>query len=580
MRNVFVKADFSGQELRVLAEVSKDERMIDAFNKNYDLHLLTANNVFSLNLSDKYFIKGSREYQEVVKKYAQERHKAKNGVNFPIVYGTSQPLTAKILTPNGWKYMGDIKVGDKIFTANGSKTKIKAIFPQGLRPVYKLTMKDGSSTECDENHLWEIQTLYDKSVNRKRIIPTFNLIKILKMGRKKPQNNCYIDYCSALDFSTKNQAICPYIMGLFLGDGCRSKESFKFSNSNISIIDRVKDLLPLGYKLSKDKGHCYRITTKRIKNKKGQYIESNIFCKTLKELGLYGKYSYEKFIPKLYLYGDVIQRLQLFAGLVDSDGSLNHTAYEYTTTSEQLAKDVQFLVKSLGGRATIKKKPSFGSKIYKGKIINNKRPRYRVFISFPPHCWPNSIQNIEYVGMKECQCIRIEHPSGLYITDDFIVTHNSEYGISKRLGVSVEEAKRWIKEFFRLYPGVKKAVDKTVRELEKQEWVATIMGRRRRFPGYNKMNWREKSKIRRQAFNHKIQGASADISKIAGKKLLKHLPEYNAKVVLFVHDEYVFECPKDMSEMFAKKVKEVMENSVSLSVKMIVDVSIVNCYGD
>jgi len=160
-----------------------------------------------------------------------------------------------------------------------------------------------------------------------------------------------------------------------------------------------------------------------------------------------------------------------------------------------------------------------------------------------------------------------------------IVYGTSEYGISKRLGVPVKESKRWIKEFFKLYPGIKEAVNNTVKELEQQEWVATMMGRRRRFPGYNKCNWQEKSKIRRQAFNHKIQGASADIGKIAGVKLLRYLPEYNAKVVLFVHDEYVFECPKNVAEAFAKKVKEVMENSVCLSVKMLVDVSIVENYG-
>lgn len=87
MRNVFVKADYSGQELRVLAEVSKDANMVAAFNKNYDLHLFTANRVFDLNLDDKCFINGSKEHTEACRKFKEKRHQAKNGVNFPTVYG-------------------------------------------------------------------------------------------------------------------------------------------------------------------------------------------------------------------------------------------------------------------------------------------------------------------------------------------------------------------------------------------------------------------------------------------------------------------------------------------------------------
>jgi len=87
MRNVFVKADYSSQELRVLAEVSKDANMVDAFNKNYDLHLFTANRVFNLGLADKDFINGTKEHEEASRKFKEKRHQAKNGINFPTVYG-------------------------------------------------------------------------------------------------------------------------------------------------------------------------------------------------------------------------------------------------------------------------------------------------------------------------------------------------------------------------------------------------------------------------------------------------------------------------------------------------------------
>jgi len=87
--NVFVKGDWAGQELRVLGEVSKDENLIAAFNDNIDVHLLTANSIFKLGLSRWELCTKHPEYDSNKKKYSQERHKAKNGVNFPVVYGTS-----------------------------------------------------------------------------------------------------------------------------------------------------------------------------------------------------------------------------------------------------------------------------------------------------------------------------------------------------------------------------------------------------------------------------------------------------------------------------------------------------------
>ena len=85
--NVFVCADYSGQELRNLAEVSNDKNMVAAFNNNYDLHLYTANSAFNLNLSDRSFINSTKEHENASQTYKRERHQAKNGINFPTVYG-------------------------------------------------------------------------------------------------------------------------------------------------------------------------------------------------------------------------------------------------------------------------------------------------------------------------------------------------------------------------------------------------------------------------------------------------------------------------------------------------------------
>lgn len=147
-------------------------------------------------------------------------------------------------------------------------------------------------------------------------------------------------------------------------------------------------------------------------------------------------------------------------------------------------------------------------------------------------------------------------------------------------GVSKEEAQRWLDEFDALYPGVKAAIELTKRQLRNDGYVTTLMGRRRRFPYYASANAFDKGGMERQAFNFKIQGFSADMMKTAAAKVSAILDDFKAKIVLTVHDELIYELPKKYAEEFSSMVKYIMENCVCLSVPIIVDVSIVNSYGD
>src|SRR3990167_4986611 len=72
--------------------------------------------------------------------------------------GKAQPLDAKVLTPNGWKLMGEISIGDKVIGDDGNQTNVVGVYPQGDKDVYRVTFSDGSSTECCDEHLWMTQT--------------------------------------------------------------------------------------------------------------------------------------------------------------------------------------------------------------------------------------------------------------------------------------------------------------------------------------------------------------------------------------------------------------------------------------
>ena len=146
--------------------------------------------------------------------------------------------------------------------------------------------------------------------------------------------------------------------------------------------------------------------------------------------------------------------------------------------------------------------------------------------------------------------------------------------------ITVEEAQRWMDAFHGLYPNVKKAIHITKLELQEQQYVITMMGRRRRFPGYNQMNKWEKAGVLRQAFNFKIQGFSADLFKMSASRLRKECIKFGANIVLVIHDEIIYEVPEDVAEEFSKIVKYIMETIVCLSVPMVVDILIVRNYGE
>lgn len=152
--------------------------------------------------------------------------------------------------------------------------------------------------------------------------------------------------------------------------------------------------------------------------------------------------------------------------------------------------------------------------------------------------------------------------------------------IAKDNGVSVAEAKRWLDEFDKLYPGVKIWKDSVFKKIRRFGYTSTLMGRRRRFPNYHNSGRWDKAKMERQAANFEIQGFSADQMKLAAVKIRQFLPKYRARFVLTVHDELVFELPYKYAEEFSCLVKDIMEHCVSMKVPIVVDISIKKSYGE
>ena len=150
------------------------------------------------------------------------------------------------------------------------------------------------------------------------------------------------------------------------------------------------------------------------------------------------------------------------------------------------------------------------------------------------------------------------------------------FSLSKDIGVTVAEAKRYIKNYLDNFPKVSEFMDKTVDDGIKNGYVTTLFGRRRYIPELSASNKVLQAFGKRAAMNAPIQGAAADIIKIAMIRVYNKLREskLDAKLILQVHDELIVEAKEDCADKAAALLKEEMENAVKLTVPMTVDVNI------
>jgi predicted phage terminase large subunit-like protein len=347
-----------------------------------------------------------------------------------------------VLTPSGFVEMKNVVAGTKVIAANGKVSTVLSTSPVKKRPIYEITLDDGSKVRCSDNHLWKVQTRDDRRRKNKdgsekyRTIELSEMLKNYKIENGK-RCNYSIDYVKRIDFEEKDFLIHPYVMGVLLGDGGISQQGQIVSTADEQIIDKVNEFLPNGYCLKHKNGFDYRINGHEGKSTKC----GSIITKELQKYGLQGKTSIEKFIPNDYLYCSYEQRLWLLRGLMDTDGSAKENYCVFATISKQLSNDVCELVHSLGGYVSINERKSGYKKNGEYLKCNNY---YELIIQFPQvhddiFCLERKkekykpkrktlkryITDIQYVGEEDCKCIYIDDESHLYITDNYIITHNT-----------------------------------------------------------------------------------------------------------------------------------------------------------
>ena len=266
--------------------------------------------------------------------------------------GKALPNYTKIPTPDGWKTVGQIKVGDYLFDREGKPTRVLGVYPQPeKKQIYEVKFRSGRVAECCGEHLWS----YYKTIHGKKLY-TSSLQKILEEGKKnnfkKFGKYCYrVPISEAVELPEKKYSISPYIMGLILGDGSfryyKANKSFMFSSENSILPNIIANELNLKVKRHKSNKYCWYFEHTNQDNKhKNLWVEE--LLKDYPEL--WNTNSHTKFIPEDYLFGSIEQRKELLRGLLDTDGSIRGRTAQvsYTTVSEKLRDNFICLCSSLG----------------------------------------------------------------------------------------------------------------------------------------------------------------------------------------------------------------------------------------
>lgn len=354
--------------------------------------------------------------------------------------GKELSINELVLTPNGWKKNGDLKVGDVISTPFGNPTRILEVFPHSNKEIFTLRTSDGRECLCGLEHLWEVRT--KKQIHKYRghgenknffVMTTAEIMDGMNRGI-----HYYIPIPKAQEFSEKSYVIPPYALGVMIGDGCltdkNSDNCILISNTETDIIDKVARLTK-----------STRVRTSKCNHNKYFYFDKAKEYKAyLHSVGL-DDYSYNKFIPNEYLWGSIDQRKQLLYGLMDTDGCVEgKNRYSFSTTSERLKNDFIYLCRSLGYIATVSTDNRdvkyttgkaydiriqtddiiFSSKkhIDKYKLNFEKYIRNRNYGRTNDHV---RIESITYKCNEDALCIFVEDKDHLYIAGDFLTTHNT-----------------------------------------------------------------------------------------------------------------------------------------------------------
>lgn len=377
--------------------------------------------------------------------------------------GKAQPVDTwiPVADDRGYVRLGSIKVGDFVFNENGDPVKVIGVFPQGLKRAYRVEFADGTSTICNNEHLWAARTRHQHNEDQPYSVHTlqdmidYGIVRIGKRSTRKDvkKKMWYVPRNKGVKRESVDLPIDPYVLGVLIGDGCLTDRPLTISSDDEYVVKMVAGLIGAkGYVRSLHNYGWHFLKSEPDDGVPVSYIQTHELAKLLDaDDAVFGRKSIERRIPKKYLIGSVEQRMKLLHGLMDTDGCVTGTDgrinVSFSTNSEGLCKDVCELAASLGYRTSVNKELRHDDlhvnveySVY-FKVSDETAldlfdlPRHKEWIyqhvrhDKKFHCKYDdiAISSVTDLGYDtDMMCIYVDCPSHLYQTGkEHIVTHNT-----------------------------------------------------------------------------------------------------------------------------------------------------------
>jgi phosphate starvation-inducible PhoH-like protein len=318
----------------------------------------------------------------------------------PLAYmrGRAQPYDARVMTPHGWVAIGSLRVGDLVTGSAGRPTPVLGVYPQGRRTVYRVTTQDGAATLACGEHLWQVRTASDRRRGRHRVVETREMIGRLRAAHA---HRYELPVAGPVRMPERAVPMDPYALGLLLGDGYRTTSTTPAFATVMSAAGAGTSPADLAAAVGLDPGP----------DRAGSRVTA---------------------VPEVYRFNSVRVRLAVLQGLLDSDGGCARAGrtcrVEYSTTADRLRDDVVFLVRSLGGVAHAGRRRDahvVDIRLPAGTAPFRLARKRAGYDERPPGRPMRFVHSIEPVGEQDTLCIQVGAEDSLYVTDDFLVTHNT-----------------------------------------------------------------------------------------------------------------------------------------------------------
>ena len=442
-------------------------------NRGYDIHMLKKffpnhkfvvdNDAYEYKKADIKLKTGPRDdFQKVALTFMAGEGRYKANKNYTQILidlqtgaGKAQPNDTKIPTPDGWRKLKDIEVGDFVFNKHGEPVEVLGVFPQkGLQRTYEVTFSDGRSTRCNGEHLWEVYRNHNKYptvCTLAEIMKDYHNVQYDKGGKPHNHHIYQVKINDAVEYPEQPVPVDPYVLGVFIGNGYFGSDSLLLSSGNMDVPREVSKVLGCPTQLRSKWNYNYKFIREKRTSKEGKkynrYVQTDDFLEKIPEL--INAKSGHKFIPDVYKYNSIEVRKQLIQGLFDTDGHISGDKYQisYTTISKRLMKDIVEVLRSLGYSVKVTK-DNRTAKYTSGECFEiyvrcpdenkheffraNKKSLKRAYAAKEYHTKKNqcmiSIVDIKEVEPTKQRCILIDDPDHVYLTEDYIPTHNTYCG--------------------------------------------------------------------------------------------------------------------------------------------------------